>query len=158
MFDTYTLVIVDMQPHFEASFCEDTIAAIQREILTAQLLRKGIVVLEYGGAGDTHPAILDMVKGYNRFAKRQKYGNSGYQQILTTCRKRRFAMSAFRICGVNLHACVYDTVRDLTYHLEAKVGLVLDGINDRHQHHRENKSRLFEDMAHVEFIRHQHAA
>lgn len=129
----YTLVIVDMQPGFDASNHKPTIEACKRQILTAMQNGCPIVVLEMGceNNGQTHESLRQLLTGYDRFVRVSKEQSDGSRELLAACRNRWFPMHRFLVCGVNIHACVESTVRGLSNSMPAaRIEVVKEACND----------------------------
>lgn len=112
-----TLCVVDMQPIFLAyAECEN---AVLREIRLARRRNDGIVFLEMNVVKGSHkgtiPKLLNEAKrgGYNKVAVSVKRYADGSLQFLNAARRRGFNISKIRVCGVNRHACVKNTIEGL---------------------------------------------
>ena len=119
-----TLVVVDMQPVFEASRKPDVIAGVAQQILTAVQNNWAIVFLEYRGSGRTHQGLLKLAQGYNRKLKVSKLRDDGSSEVIRALRRRNFLAENFVVCGVNTDACVFDTAYGLAHKLGANVRIV----------------------------------
>lgn len=103
-----TLVIVDMQPSFASSAL--VLPDVMDEVKLALQNDWAIVILEFYNQGPTYPCILELVKQSRRHAVETKFKNGGEREIKIACRKLDLPTARFRVCGVNTHACVNDTV------------------------------------------------
>lgn len=116
-----TLVIVDMQPEFDAAHNKSLLAKIIRKIRLAKMLGYGIVVVEYGRAeqyekftgGDTDYRITRELAGYGRKAFVVKHIDDGSPQVIEALNHYGFNRKNIYVCGVNTCACVYATVGGL---------------------------------------------
>ncbi|MBY0359160.1 MAG: cysteine hydrolase [Candidatus Obscuribacterales bacterium] len=116
----YTLVVVDMQPHFVASNNRLTQSYVAIEIERAKANGMAIVFLEIPylspldevGYKPTHQSLLKLVRGYDK-AKVWTKSDNGGQRLLDACQHHGFTKKRFRICGVNTELCVLSLVRDL---------------------------------------------
>lgn len=124
-----TLVLIDMQPRFDAARSRRTIKACQREIRKAMQECNGIVYVQYN-KWVIHKELRDLTLLYSHKAVTSKKQNDGSQQILRTLKRRGFSQTQLRICGVNAGFCVYSTVAGLRKLLpEARIVAVADAIN-----------------------------
>lgn len=125
------LVIVDMQPHFPAARDESTINGCLMQIGLWRERGWPIVVLEYEGCGPTDARIDAALAGYDNFRRLTKPRDDGSAEVLKGCRSLDFAPDLFRICGVNINACVQSTVRGLMEKSPAvRLEIVTDACND----------------------------
>lgn len=122
--ETATLVVVDMQPVFEASRKPDVVVGVTKQILTAMQNNWPIIFLEFKGSGQTHPGLLKLTKGYRRKARISKTADDGSKEVIQTIRRREFSDENLVVCGVNIDACVWDTVHGLLKKLPARVSVV----------------------------------
>ena len=116
-----TLIVVDMQPSFEAANEPNTIVGVTREILEAKRRKWGIVFLEYKPTdemGRTHEGFSSLIKGYRHKARVTKDDDDGSLEVVKALRRRGFAQHTLRICGVNTECCVTETVSGLLVRLE----------------------------------------
>lgn len=106
-----TLVIIDMQPYFEAS--GDVVEEVVKEVRRARERRTGIVVVEYGSCGPTHRLIQRAVRGYDRQAWVKKHDDDGGAEVMEAAHQHGFWDKSWRFCGVNTCYCVCDTVKSI---------------------------------------------
>lgn len=104
------LVVVDMQPRFEASNCEQTINACATLIKRFRRKNWPIIILEYIGNGQSHQCLLDLIKGYRLGVVSEKNFDDGSSVIYDVCDTKQFDTDEFHVCGVNLGACVRSTI------------------------------------------------
>lgn len=117
-----TLIVVDMQPEFDAALNPNVVVGVTLEIQAAVARKSPIVFVEYDEAGDTHKGLYSLAKGYRKKARIIKYEDDGSRQIIRTIRRREFDLSHLRVCGVNTNACVQSTVEGLLKRLpESKI-------------------------------------
>jgi nicotinamidase-related amidase len=122
------LVIVDMQPEFEASSNAETLSEIRKLISFFKHNYFPIIVLEYGNpdiikppsyrlyCGTTHEQLMSLLLYPQRYCKLvvvEKYCNDGSAFVLETCAEREFSQAHFVLCGVNTDACVSATAHGL---------------------------------------------
>jgi nicotinamidase-related amidase len=124
----YTLVVVDMQPHFEAAQCDQTTAEVIKAIKKAKQDQAGIVVLEYTRCGPTRDDILTAIGEYEKFATKIKDRDGGGRWVLEAVRELELNDTLFRVCGVNTACCVHDTAMDLL-DFEKRVELIKNACN-----------------------------
>lgn len=113
------LVIVDMQPDFEASCNPKTIAACIREIQRAVANGTPIVFVELRPPGSLHdyrPTHPILVETYEQLTGSKghfvsKIYEDGSEPVLDFCLTQGWKISHFRVCGVNTNACVEQTVK-----------------------------------------------
>lgn len=131
-----TLVVVDMQPVFEASRHPDTIIAVTTEILAAKQKKWPIILVEYKGCGRTHGGFDALLRGYPRKARIGKWNDDGSAEVIRTLVRREFPYQTLRVCGVNTDCCVWATVHGLLNRLEkSKVEVVKRACNTLSKHH-----------------------
>ena len=108
-----TLVIIDMQPDFSASNDPKTIRHVLRQINIAKRHGWGIIIVEYKGHTPSHDCITDAVADYVRLTTTKKSIDNGCRVVLNAAAKHGYERSLFRVCGVNINACVRETVYSL---------------------------------------------
>lgn len=114
-----TLVVVDMQPGFEAACSFDVLVGVTEQILYAKQQQWPIILLEYEGCGDTHDALVKLLKNYRHKARIKKCDDDGSLEVVRCIQRRKFPYNRLRICGVNADCCVYVTVEGLLCRLES---------------------------------------
>jgi nicotinamidase-related amidase len=110
-----TRIIIDMQAAFIAANRPNVVIGVTREIIAAMRERAPIILVEYRGSGKTHKGFLDLLKGYDKFAKIGKNTDGGSKEVLAAIVRRNFPYKYLRIGGVNTNACVQATVRGLVH-------------------------------------------
>lgn len=115
-----TLVIVDMQPGLPASNEDWLKGAVYQEIMTARAEDWGIVILEYihhsppRFMGDTYQYLVSAAAGNcDMFAMRAKGTLDGSERVVHAVAEKLMPTARFRVCGVNVHACIQETVLGL---------------------------------------------
>lgn len=115
-----TLVIVDMQPGLPASHEDWLKGAVYQEIMTARGEDWGIVILEYmhhsppRSLGDTYQYLVSAAAGNCEvFAMRVKATLDGSERVADAVAEKNMPTGRFRVCGVNVHGCVQQTVLGL---------------------------------------------
>lgn len=111
----YTLVVVDMQPKFEAARIRRCVDNVLAEIAKAKADGAAIIVLEYRGFGPTNSRITKAVRSYDRGYFVTKSWDDGSDEVISTCSIYQLARD-FRVVGVNYGACVKSTALGLRGH------------------------------------------
>ena len=136
------LVVVDMQPqYFKASRDQATLAAVKAEILGAKERGEPIVVLEFILPGltptverSTAAELVEVLEDENTpaiWVLKFKTTVDGSKQVLTACRTFGFNDGHFRLCGVNLSACVFQTALGMLNHRPlSRVEVLAGAVND----------------------------
>lgn len=106
------LVVVDMQPGYGKSMSPEMIEAVELLIREAREADSLIVFLEFCDE-PTLPRLKRWVRAYDQFVIEQKDRCDGSDQVLAACERGLYDTSAFVVCGVETHACVRDTAREL---------------------------------------------
>lgn len=101
------LVIVDMQPRFEAANCDNTAENIIRLVKVARKRKWRISVLEYSFQGPTREDIKKAVGKYRKAKYIMKSNDDGSEELAEAWRIKDG--EKFLICGVNYTACVART-------------------------------------------------
>ena len=120
------LIVIDMQPGFGAT--ESVLDAVVHEVKKARRRNEWVLVVEYEARGRTPYRITRELKGYKKYDKVIKERNDGGTAIFNRLTRRRWSFSYpvvprashFKVCGINTDACVFETVRSLSY-LKGKV-------------------------------------
>mgnify|MGYP000529387737 CR=1 FL=1 len=107
-----TLVIVDMQQEFAASAL--VLHHVMSEIDLALQNDWAVIILEYYNHSRTYDCILARAKKSRRFSVETKFTDGGGREVFAACRKLNLPTQRFRVCGVNTHACVSQTVRNIS--------------------------------------------
>lgn len=124
------LLIIDMQPRFEAANNMTTRMAVLREIAKARALNMPIIVVEFDGSGLSHAEILEAVKDYPKHVRIVKGQDDGSTEILRACTLASWEPVSFTVCGVNTDACVARTVSGLVdLRPTVVINVVKDAVN-----------------------------
>jgi hypothetical protein len=121
------LVIMDMQPGFEAANNIDLQRNILEEVSSAK--KNGNIIISIAfkitefeltewvkPLGETLPFILSACEGYPKFYKITKGGDSGFSAIKNWLTAHEIMnIGTMRFCGVNTEACVYRTIMDVSH-------------------------------------------
>lgn len=110
------LVVVDMQPGYRNSMTPGVMDAVEELIRLAVEADSFVVFLEFCDE-DTLPRFLKQVRRYDMYVREQKFGCDGSAQVLAACARGLYDTNAFVVCGVETHACVRDTAKELATEL-----------------------------------------
>jgi nicotinamidase-related amidase len=125
-----TLVIVDMQPIFEASRNPNTVIAVAHEIIVARQNNHPVIFLEYAKSGSTYDGFGSLLKNYPHKSRIKKNDDDGSKEVIRALNRRNFPMQILRICGVNTDCCVHSTITGLLRHLDdVKIEVVKNACN-----------------------------
>ncbi|MGD9679673.1 MAG: MaoC family dehydratase [Candidatus Obscuribacterales bacterium] len=124
-----TLVLVDMQPRYQAS--RSIVRQVEDEIDHAVDNGWPVVVLQYKNMGRTYKRLLDaLYRRGARYVLRVKARPDGSHQVAEACKIHGFPTSRFRLCGVNALACVRQTALGLhTRFPQSRVEVVKGACN-----------------------------
>lgn len=106
------LVVVDMQPGYGRDMTRGVVEAVELLVREAREADSLIVFLEFCDE-PTLPRLMRLVRAYDQFVVEEKGGCDGSDEVLAACERGLYDTSAFVICGVETHACVRDTAREL---------------------------------------------
>lgn len=106
----YSLVIVDMQPAFEAAKCNVTTDNVMRLIRQAKEDKANIITLEYEGFGPTRADLMMDLCSYDKYANAKKSDDDGSDEAIEAGASM---FSKVIVCGVNTSYCVNETVQGL---------------------------------------------
>jgi Isochorismatase family len=129
------LVIIDMQKKFLRNVPDPwrTISATEAEIRMARADDCPIVLVKCIGEdnGDIDPAIKQALVGYeSRSCLVSKNQDDGSEEIRHACKTLRYPTSVFRLCGLNVDACVLQTAHGLCrLYPQSRVEVVKDACN-----------------------------
>ncbi|MDP2696096.1 MAG: isochorismatase family protein [bacterium] len=105
----YTLVIIDMQPHFGAAKNKILLSSIKLEIAKAIKLNNHIMFVRYIGCGKISSGLLKMIIHYNNVSFVNKDDQDGGHETLMALSVYN-ARTNLKFCGVNTDECVRDTI------------------------------------------------
>jgi nicotinamidase-related amidase len=106
------LVVVDMQPGYGRDMTRGVVEAVELLVREAREADSLIVFLEFCDE-PTLPRLMRLVRAYDQFVVEEKGGCDGSDEVLAACERGLYDTSAFVVCGVETHACVRDTAREL---------------------------------------------
>lgn len=110
-----SLVIIDMQPGFDSANDESTIEQVLVAITEAKQASLPIVIVECvpDKYGHTLDCIIEEVDFYDKVYFVEKFNNDGAEVIESVLHENDIEVSEHVVCGVNIGACVHDTVMSL---------------------------------------------
>ena len=110
-----SLVIIDMQPGFDSANDEATIEKVLEAITEAKKANLPIVIVECCNDryGHTLGEIVAEVDFYEQVYFVEKFDNDGAQAIEMVLRDNDIEVEEHQVCGVNIGACVHDTIMSL---------------------------------------------
>ena len=124
------LVVIDMQPEFEAANEPSVIKAVLREIRAAKKRHDPVIVLEYGTSSPSHERIQDALEGYPLGSFKTKFEDDGGYLVVETLNEHGWRPKEIQVCGVNIDYCVAQTVKSLVQSLpHVEIHLIEDACN-----------------------------
>lgn len=134
------LIVIDMQPAFEAS--GQVLRPVLEIITKAQKRESDIIVVEYDLTDRdrysetekvTHKAITKQLKKYRKKHLVIKERNDGSSEVFNYMQKNEIPHQIVQVCGVNTSACVKETVWGLyQYDAIKKIQLLIKGCADNY--------------------------
>jgi len=137
----YSLVIIDMQPDFDASYSDDIRGPVLREIAQAIKNDRPILIVEYDypyyrniGKKRTRTLwyIQNALRGYHNRHLVLKENDDGSREVVVKL-KELGAGKNVRVFGVNTDCCVAETAENLVYR-GCNVTIVADACNSDCSH------------------------
>lgn len=129
------LVVVDMQPGYRKSMKPGVIESVELLIRAAREADSFIVFLEFCDE-PTLPRLKRLVRAYDQFVVEEKGGCDGSDEVLAACARGLYDTSAFVVCGVETHACVRDTARELAAMMpDSQVEVVMEACGQESGNH-----------------------
>ncbi len=129
------LVVVDMQPGYGKSMTPAMIETVELLIREAREADSLIVFLEFCDE-PTLPRLKRWVRAYDQFVVEEKGGCDGSDEVLAACERGLYDTSAFVVCGVETHACVRDTARELAAQMpDSQVEVVMEACGQESGNH-----------------------
>ena len=147
----YTLVVVDMQPEFEAASGEYVVNNCLRQIKTAIECDAHIIYLEYSGSGDTLPELKEPVEKYKHHYIEKKFTDDGSAEVQNAVNKNGLMIGRFRVVGVNTDWCIKSTVEGLRKRFPTSFVEVVVNACSSHDNHVKG-IKLIEKIPHVDLI------
>lgn len=123
------LLIIDMQEQFTAAKHPPTLAACAEQIRLWMDRNWPICILEYEGSGPTDPLLNSLLFQYWQLMRLGKETDDGSAETLRGCRAIGLDPAFIRVCGVNIGACVEDTVRGLLGKTTNPIQVVIEACN-----------------------------
>ena len=132
------LVIIDMQAYFKTALHKGTIRNCITQIRKAIKEEISILVLEYEDLddedriGDTLPKLKKHLDPYCETHYIKKHQDDGGHDIINYIEDEGIGLiQKFRVCGVNITACVASTVDTLINEWDAEIEIIKKACNDR---------------------------
>lgn len=125
----YCLCVIDMQPRFPASQDPATIQACLNHVQTAMDDGAFIVIAQYTTYGKTDRRIVDLVSDYRNAGYCHASQDSKADSVMRLLNRNNVQTKEFRVCGVNLEACVYATAYGLKFTYRKEIVLCEDACN-----------------------------
>lgn len=130
------LLIIDMQPKFASSNEPALLSFIEHLILQAIEEEAVVICLEYGYGSRTNTQLTRHLKGYARYFWREKNADDGASEVSTLCAKKVLSPIAFKVVGVNTHACVSRTTESLAKAFpSSQITVMKNGCNCKEGNH-----------------------
>lgn len=110
------LLIIDMQEEFPTARATEVVKACRREIWRARKLQAPILTVTYDYDDEFLPCLPEIEQalyGYDKRYATNKRDDGGSKEVIEACVRNVLDTSLFRICGVNVGACVKATVTPL---------------------------------------------
>ena len=127
------LIIVDMQTYFTTARDKSTIKNVKKLIKEFIDKRRPIIVLEYyfdyRNIGHTLPCLTKILDSYDETRYVRKSDDDGADEVLECLEQNCWKVEKFKVCGVNIGACVRSTVETLTYQYNQTVEVVKKACN-----------------------------
>jgi len=115
------LCVIDAQPYFSASNNKKIIQSIVSELKKSISNREQICLIQYNlppwinpNDSEIHKEILETVENYDLLKIFMKYDDSAASVIKNFVNQFSDANFTIKICGVNLEACIYKTLIELS--------------------------------------------
>lgn len=105
----YTLCIIDMQDYFLGAINQKPTNNVAREIRQAIKDNAPIILVEYGGCGDTTRQLLDVIKRATKVYKVTKWSDDGSEEIIRCLHENILPEDHIKVAGINTDCCVYLT-------------------------------------------------
>ena len=125
------LVIIDMQYGFATAQHQGTINNCIRQIAKAIKAEMPIIIVEYTNCNKTVKPIRQALRGYRHKHTVKKSTDDGSRNIMKLVKRKLCHIDKFIVCGVNIGACVADTVYGLAIGYDMEVDVIKNACNDR---------------------------
>jgi nicotinamidase-related amidase len=135
---TECLVIVDMQPDFKSANDRKTIDNVLIQIEKAREQDIPIFILEFINHGQTSEEIQEALEGYYQVWFIAKGDDDGSRELITCIQDNAYIVNDFIVCGVNICACVYWTIKGLLKDYKTRITVIKDACNGKWSHHIDN--------------------
>lgn len=124
------LMVIDMQWTFPVARRESLKLNVRKEIALAKRRNAPIILVEYEDSGPTLPELLRTLNGYEHCYKITKNDDDGSTEILGVLAELPRFVPKWRICGIHLEHCVWDTIMGLKNNLKkTKLEIVRKGVS-----------------------------
>jgi len=129
-----TLVVIDMQPGFEAANDEPTIEQVLVAVKEAKEANLPIFIVQCVPEryGHTLSCIMEEVDLYDNVHIIEKYCNDGAPGVEKVVNENDLQVSEHVVCGVNIGACVHDTVDTFINEYERDIIILKSACNCHH--------------------------
>ncbi len=125
------LVIVDMQPFFDAANHKGTIKECLKLISFAKRQKALIILVEYDYYGKSCVELTRALRNYPHKMLVLKTRDNGGYEVFNALKEKGLSFKTYRFCGVNATCCVHDTISGLLSHQpKAKIEVVKEACND----------------------------
>ena len=127
------LIIVDMQEYFDTAKDKETINNVKKLIKEFKEEKLPIIILEYFDSnediGYTLPCLTKLLDDYYLTRYVTKSNDDGGDEVIKCLNNNNWKIKNFVVCGVNLGACVKETVWTLTYIYYKHIKVVKNACN-----------------------------
>lgn len=144
------LLIIDMQARFDTAYDETTIKNCIRAIKKAIKAKVPIIVLEYNNCGRTLPELTEYLDEYADTFYKIKYTNNGGNEVIQCLEENKLGIKTLKVCGVNINACVAETVIHLVRKAKKKITVIKKACNGN-----ESRKRAFYSQRCTDIFQHK---
>jgi hypothetical protein len=138
------LIIIDMQDSFPAALHQSLRSNIGKQIILAKRRQAPILLVEYHNEGSTLPDLKSKINGYKGCYTVTKKEDDGSTEILGFLAEFPRFVPTWRVCGIHLDCCVWDTITGLKNNLKkTNIEIVRDGV---HPNNFKNKTKLLSTL------------
>ena len=145
------LLVIDMQEGFDSAKDPRTIKNCQQLIRQAIEDEIQIVLMEYENNGYILTQLTDLIKVYPKVTFLSKDEDDGGKIFDQCVSNKKWSFKNIQVCGVNIDACVKDTVRTLVYK-HYNVQVVQKACNAT----RQKRNASFDDVSHLFYMYPKH--
>jgi nicotinamidase-related amidase len=132
--DNRALVVIDMQYGFDSAQDQETVDQVLIAIDEAMQAELPIIILEISKErnGATLGCIVEAVDFYDKVYFVDKEQNNGAFEVEEVLEKHKIDAKEYLVCGVNIGACVKETVRCLVNEFHRSI-IILKGACNCHR-------------------------